>query len=729
MLEAWEALVQRNASIAPEIEGRIVSQFGRLPNRADVCVVLGRLKFLMGDPSSAQNYFERAVRLEPVRYGFTRDWLVALAEQGDQACLAQLMSRLTQDYRWSGEPLRRAVRSAVARLDAQHARPLLELSRPYAEVSAGGLGWLAECHQACGLKAESLALLDRAVKHPLATTDDWLRLMIHTAQPDQPDSITNIVQQAREKLPRAQFYAAAATFADTPVAPKHWKPTIDTDADRKLYTQARLSLKLSRYQRTDAIALLEAYTSDNMLSAQDSAWARRNLAMLLAARGGPADRKRAIQLLGTDGQATGETAEEKRSTAAILAGLSRNLEGDDRKTVLNRAIAILSEVAAETKDRRDRYLLVQLHRSAGNRNAARETLAELISADQRNIDYLVVALEEATEPNDIKFAENCARALLILYPNDFRAVQSVARFEARQGRTERAFVLADHYSRTADATPNDLQTRMARSAELLDELSRWPSIRKTSTGKKMVNAAVEKYSNLYLTRPEAIISAVGLLAGDQRGEEAFKKIETLGKQLPARVRVMAGLAVLRSGNASDQQFDTVKSWIDVASREEPDSLAVMLHDAEWHTLKKQYSNAEKVYDTILKQDPRNVVALNNLAWILSTRKESSTHAEELVDRAMREIGLTGELLDTRARIRITAGQFDAAERDLFQAMSMEKTPLRNFHMALIRQNQTPPRKGEALELFRKARNDGLEMKSIHPADHTAFRLFEQELKK
>ena len=69
----------------------------------------------------------------------------------------------------------------------------------------------------------------------------------------------------------------------------------------------------------------------------DQAWARRNLAMLLAVRGGAADRKKAMGLLMEDDDA-GETADDKRSTAAVLTALSRHLDNPERKTVIDRNV-------------------------------------------------------------------------------------------------------------------------------------------------------------------------------------------------------------------------------------------------------------------------------------------------------------------------------------------------------------------------------------------------------
>ena len=123
-------------------------------------------------------------------------------------------------------------------------------------------------------------------------------------------------------------------------------------------------------------------------------------------------------------------------------------------------------------------------------------------------------------------------------------------------------------------------------------------------------------------------------------------------------------------------------------------------------------------------EPRNAAALNNLAWILAADPKAVRRAEELLERAMREVGVTGELLDTRARVRITAKQYEKAEKDERDALTQGRTPLRLFHVAVLRMSQTPPLPDEARQFFRDAREGGLDANGIHPADLPLYRVLE-----
>jgi hypothetical protein len=113
-----------------------------------------------------------------------------------------------------------------------------------------------------------------------------------------------------------------------------------------------------------------------------------------------------------------------------------------------------------------------------------------------------------------------------------------------------------------------------------------------------------------------------------------------------------------------------------------------------------------------------------MAWLLAADPKTAEQALELVNRATRENGLTGDLLDTRARIRITLKEFDAAERDLAEAIRYEPTALRWFHVAVVRMSQSPQKKPDAAKAFAEAKRRGLDLRGIHPADLAMYRVLE-----
>jgi cellulose synthase operon protein C len=726
LLTAWKAWHASDVASAASAEASLVKAFGELPERGDACVLRGKLKLLQNDPASAGPFFERAIRLEPTRFPTMQAYLSHIAVLRTDDAVAAFVQRLGTDHRWAGEPFRRVLRASLVPGNATVAKKLLTPAWQFVEREPAGLAWLADGYRIAGMTSEATECDDKTLTLATTNADDWLRMALRTTESRGMDTGVTILKRAEAKLPNALYISTLASFAESDKVPRSFTPKLDTSADRKLFAQARLGVKLSRFQRPEAIALLDEFLQTKDLEAGDAAWAKRNLAMLLAVRGNAADRNRAVELLVNTTDKAGDTPDEKRSTAAVLTALARHLDGEPRKSVLNKAVKTLEDLVSETRSPRDAYLLAQVYRTAGNRKGAVSVLNNLLQADPKNLDYHIMALEELTEMGQLASAEPFAQRLLALYPTDFRALRAVAIAECKAGRPERGQTLAETYIRTADATAGDLPAKSARVAELLDELIRLPMVKGTPAAKRMIAAAVERYETLIVARPEALVAAAGLLGCDNRHADGVSMIEKHKKQVSTAIRASAGLALVRSGQPSERQLTIVRDWIAAARMEEPNSLATMLNEGEFLTLKLDYAGAEKIFTAVLAKEPRNVVALNNLAWILAPQPESATKALELIDRAVAEVGLTGELLDTRARVRIAAKQFELAERDLTEAMTQDKTGLRMFHMALAKQGQTPVKKADVSKAFRQAQERGLEPKGIHPADLPQYRAMEAE---
>jgi tetratricopeptide (TPR) repeat protein len=714
------------AAEAPATAGRLAAAFGATPSRADVCLAMARLKRLTGDVPSAEALTERAFLLEPTKYEAAEAVLGQYARANATDRVGQLLARLAGDPRWAGEPFRRVVRRVLLTLPPPAAATVLNLSRPLVASEPGGPAWVAECAVLLR-QPDALATLDAACK-PGATPDDWLRKALFVSK-DDPAAGPAVLSAAKGQLRPEPYAALVAVFAET-AAGSTFVPEAGTAAEKRLLVQARLSVKLSRAQQTEAGKLLAAFLQDKDTAPADADWARRNLAMICAVGGTPDDRVRAMTLLKDVKTDTSATPTELRTNVGVLLSLARYLEGPDRRAVLGKAIVAMTAVYKTSNAPSDLYALAQLYRAANDRVNCYRCLAELlnregIAKDPSYTVYLTTILEVLIEDGDFKRAEAFAGKLMELRVNDFPSLSAVARFEARAGRPERGLAVAEDYARLADAGGGEYVVRCARVAELLDELARLPNVRGTPAGRKITDAAADRFAAIVPNRPEAIIGVAGVLSADGRATEAFERMQKLDRYIPVRLRASAGLAIARSGAISDNQADLIKKWIDACLTEEPDSLVFLLSRAEFQAVRRDTAGAAATFEQVLAKEPRNVVALNNLAWILAADPNSAEKALDLVARATREGGLTGDLLDTRARVRLTLKQFDAAERDLAEAIAHEPTALRWFHVAVLRMSQNPPKPEEAGKAFDEAKRRGLDPRGIHPADLPTYRALDK----
>lgn len=715
----------RNATPAdaPAATGRLVAAFGESPSRADACLALANLKRLGGDVPAAAAMTERAFVLEPTKYE-AAEALLAHRAANEPPRVGEMLSRLALDPRWAGEPFRRMVGHVLPALAPQQAVAVLNACRPLVQNEPGGAGWLAD-HAVALRLPDAPALLDMACGSR-GTADDWLRKALVVSK-DDPAAGPAVLAAAKGKLRPEAHASLVAAYADT-AAGSTFVPEATTPSEKRLLAQARLSVKLSRSQNIEAAKILDAFLADKDTQPSDADWARRNLAMLFAVNGTPDDRTKAMALLktmGTDGTAT---PTELRTTVGVLLSLARYLEGADRRAVLGKAIVALKAVYQTSKAPGDLFAISQMYRAAGDRENSRKHLGELLQREGIDKDpsytaYLTAALDELVEDGNFKSAQAFANKLVELRVGDFKSLASIARFEAKAGRPERGLAVAEDYARLADAGGGDYLVRSARVAELLDELSRFPNVRGTPAGRKITDAAVERFVAIVPTRPEAIVGATGALAADGRAAEAIDRIEKLNRHLPTRLRAAAGLAIARGGPVTDRQAEQILKWIDGCLADEPDSTPLLLSKAEFLAVRQDTAGAAKAFEKVLAKEPRNVVALNNLAWLLAADASSAATALELVTRATREGGLTGDLLDTRARVRITLKQLAAAESDLAEAIAHEPSALRWFHVAVLRTAQGKAE--EAASAFKEAKKRGLDARSVHPADTGTFRALDK----
>lgn len=713
------------AEAAPAVASRMESAFGASPTRADACLALARLKRLTNDARAAGVLVERAFLIEPTKYESAEALLEHLVRTGANDRAGALVARLAADPRWAGEPFRRAVGHVLAALPAPLAGTLFAACRAPAEREPGGAAWVAECAVALKLP-DAPAILDAALRRPAATGDDWLRKALSDSK-DDPASGPALLDAAKAKLRPAAHADLVAVYAES-AAGSTFVPQPTGAAEARLIAQARLSVKLTRADQAGAAKVLEAFLAEKGTAPPDRDWARRNLAMLYAAGGTQADRDRAMALLKDVTTDESAAPHELRATASVLATLARYLEGPERRAVLQQATTALAAVHKASGAPADLFGLAQLYRAAGDRANGRKCLNELLKqkANPAYPFYLTAALEELLEDGHLDAAKTFATELRATRAADFKSLAALARYECRAGNPERGLAVAEDYARLADGAAGDYVVRSAQVAELLDELSRLPNVRGTPAGRQIATAAADRFCAIVPNRPEAVVGAAGVLAADGRAAEALERLERLARYVPARVRASAGLAVVRGGPVSDRQAELILKWLDACLAEDPDAAQLALNRGEFLARRNDVAGASAAFERVLTKEPRNVVALNNLAWLLAADPRTAERALELVTRATREGGLTGELLDTRARVRITLKQFAAAERDLGEAIAHEPSALRWFHVALLRTNQSEPNAEEARVAFKAAKARGLDARNIHPADLPAFRVLDAE---
>jgi tetratricopeptide (TPR) repeat protein len=418
----------------------------------------------------------------------------------------------------------------------------------------------------------------------------------------------------------------------------------------------------------------------------DVAWARRALAMVLA---DGRDYKRyleALALVGLSVDGSGRIAEADVSVPAerdeIQRARARVLASHPGRLFRARAIQLL-----EDQSRRrpllpdDQLLLANLYESTGKEGwaKARETLAGLVAAQGRNPAYLA----------------HFARSLL-----DHGDVAEAARLAARLRDLAKA---------------RGLQPGAFGSIEI--------EARALELGGKggQALAMLKAYAAANKTQPAAILAYAACLGRLNRLDDALDqcaRAAKIGWPVPA---IGSSLALLRAAQPTLEQCARVETMLREALEDKPEkptAVVLRLQHAELHDLRGRYDEAETLYRKVLADDENNVMALNNLAWLLAQRKGRGDEALALIQKAIDRLGPRAELLDTQAVVHLARQRSDLAIADLQKATLEAPSATRYFNLA--RAHHMARNAAAALDAFRKAKALGLKPERLHPVERVAY---------
>jgi tetratricopeptide (TPR) repeat protein len=142
---------------------------------------------------------------------------------------------------------------------------------------------------------------------------------------------------------------------------------------------------------------------------------------------------------------------------------------------------------------------------------------------------------------------------------------------------------------------------------------------------------------------------------------SLPKIRILHDPLTAQEHLALGVSYESQGKL-DLAISEYKAALKKGSKEVGVTLLVYLGNA--HAQRKEYKQAEGYYQKVLKREPQNGQALNNLAWVYLQQGIKFKEAEAMVRQALSQTP-DGDLnrsgyLDTLAEILMAQGQFSEA---------------------------------------------------------------------
>ncbi|TWU11856.1 tetratricopeptide repeat protein [Symmachiella macrocystis] len=243
----------------------------------------------------------------------------------------------------------------------------------------------------------------------------------------------------------------------------------------------------------------------------------------------------------------------------------------------------------------------------------------------------------------------------------------------------------------------------------------------SATNEAVITKAEEIYRDyVQLSRkPTAKFALASFYGRQKRISEALEICDQLDDgSIPVAQMIALKVALLRTGFATPEEVRRVSQSVDQAVQQNPNSIPLKLQLATLRDYQELDSEAIDAYDSILEKDPKNVLANNNLAWLLamSTGNEKNTaKALNLINEAIAVRGPVPEFLDTRATIHMIQGDAAAAIADL--EIAVKSTSNNNsmyYHLAqayLLAGDFS-----EAKRTMQRARKQGFTPHDLHPRE-------------
>jgi predicted Zn-dependent protease len=190
-------------------------------------------------------------------------------------------------------------------------------------------------------------------------------------------------------------------------------------------------------------------------------------------------------------------------------------------------------------------------------------------------------------------------------------------------------------------------------------------------------------------------------------------------KVPPEAVASACLNLLQADDKSKAVQSRVDRQFAAAVHKHPRSVLLRHALANLRVLQGQYEAAEKVYRDLIRDDPGNVLARNNLAWLLVCQKKRIPDALTLMEEAIARAGPQPTLLDTQALVFLEAGKTKEAVR-LFESLVFESPEKPGYYFHLAQAHTANHDRQDARRALMRALSLGLKEKTLHPLERPAL---------
>jgi cellulose synthase operon protein C len=690
--EAWRAL-DRAANLQPNWAALELA-------RADVAE-------LSGDPEGAILHLKAAVHLEQGRVSASvvQRLVEALYQRQRYAeaevYLGQLKQSLLVD-----SPLGRLAAGVRLSLNLDHpekAQGAVDAAVREGTKDFRDLLLRARFHEAMHQDGAAEADYRKATEVAPEQAAVWVALVQYLGNHEKSGTAASLIKsdvavkvaKDRVDLAVAQCYEVLALGKEAGAA---YDAAVNAKPNDPTVARAVAAYRLRTGRVREATPLLEKLANRELkgTSEADLDWARRGLAMVLSSSTDYRDFRRALELVGLNLDENGlllpEPPTNRDPSVEVRRARARVLATQPQRQFRVKAAQLLESLQPSDAD--DWYVLALLY-DADNAEAKEVALLKQLA----NLDDRVI------KPS---FLVQYSQFLIRQGKSDKAKLDEVAPIVERLEKLEKDRGQANGAFGTVELRARLLEAR-GQGDKALDLL--------------------RGYVNRRGAKPEEVLMLVSSLGRQRRFSEALDlcEKERVWEKCPPQVAGGICMSLLHGTTNRDEKLNRVESWLKTAIEKNPKLVVLKMQLADLYDLSGDYVSAQKQYRAVLDAEPGNVVALNNLAWLLSDKTGQGREALKYAEAAVNGMGRRADLLDTRGLVQLNLGNNEAALADFTEASNDSPTAARLFHLA--RAQYKARDRDAAMRTLRKARSDfGLEPAGLHPTEQEVCQTLMNELK-
>jgi predicted Zn-dependent protease len=195
---------------------------------------------------------------------------------------------------------------------------------------------------------------------------------------------------------------------------------------------------------------------------------------------------------------------------------------------------------------------------------------------------------------------------------------------------------------------------------------------------------------------------------------------------PAALVANSCLVVLEAAEGNKVVQGRVERQLQAALKADPQSVVLRLSLANLRVVEQRYGDAETIYRDLIRGDRSNVMARNNLAWLLACQKKSTEEALTLMDEAIAAAGPLPTLLDTQAQVFLQANRTKESIK-LLEGLVAEAPQKASYRLHLAQAYLADRNRSEARRSLLKAHGLGLKASTLHPLARRQYEEFVRDL--